>query len=459
MIMPCPIIDAAASIRTGRKTPRNFVDQCLAAIDKYEDHLHAWVIVDAENARRTADELGREIQAGNYRGPLHGIPIGIKDIFDVAGWPTRAGSPLRENSAPAIADAPLVAALRKAGAIILGKTVTVEFACFDPSPTRNPWDVELRHTPGGSSSGSAVAVATGMCLGALGTQTGGSLVRPASYCGIATLKPTFGLLSRDGIVPVSYHLDHPGPMARTVGDLRIFMRCLAGEKWIKSPLPTNLWSVPGEDQGEGVSRPPRIGILQKFFLEDAHPAVRQVIEQTIGKLQQAGADIKQVQSSLDFAEVAAMHRRIMAVEAAQYHQKQFIAHRDKYGPKIASLLDEGLKILGIDYVSALVWQREFSSRVNELFADCDALITPSTDTTAPATLETTGTPKFQAPWSCAGVPVVSIPCGLAADGMPVGLQIVGLYYEDVALLGVAGWCERNIGFEKFTPDKFEINGR
>ena len=180
--------------------------------------------------------LGREAQAGNYRGPLHGIPIGIKDIIDVAGLPTRAGSPLRENYPAAAADAPLVAALRQAGAIILGKTVTVEFACFDPSPTRNPWDAELRHTPGGSSSGSAVAVAMGMCFGALGTQTGGSLVRPASYCGIATLKPTFGLLSREGIVPVSYHLDHPGPMARTVGDLEILMQCLLGDSWIKSPL-------------------------------------------------------------------------------------------------------------------------------------------------------------------------------------------------------------------------------
>ncbi len=239
MTMPTlhSISEIASAICTRKLTPQEIVDECLDQIDKYEDRLHAWVIVDAENARRTADDLEREIKAGNYRGPLHGIPIGIKDIIDVAGLPTRAGSPLRENYPASATDAPLVKTLRQAGAIILGKTVTVEFACFDPSPTRNPWDVNLRHTPGGSSSGSAVAVAMGMCFGALGTQTGGSLVRPASYCGIATMKPTFGLLSREGIVPVSYHLDHPGPMARTADDLEILMQCLAGDSWIMSPRP------------------------------------------------------------------------------------------------------------------------------------------------------------------------------------------------------------------------------
>jgi Asp-tRNA(Asn)/Glu-tRNA(Gln) amidotransferase A subunit family amidase len=428
------IVEAAAAIRTGQITPRELVDQCLAVIERCEDRLHAWVVVDSDNARSAADELGHEAKAGNYRGPLHGIPIGIKDIFDVAGLPTRAGSPLRENYPPATADAPSIAALRRAGAIILGKTVTVEFACFDPSPTRNPWDAELRHTPGGSSSGSAVAVAMRMCLGALGTQTGGSLVRPASYCGVATLKPTFGRLSREGIVPVSYHLDHPGPMARTVADLRILMQCLAGESWAKV---------------SDISQPLRLGVLETFFMDEAHPAVRQSIEEAISKFKKAGAEIKLVQSKIDFSQVAAMHRRIMAVEAAEYHREQFLTHRDKYGPKIAVLLDEGFQILGVDYVSALAWQREFSSRVDELFVDCDAIITPSTDTTAPATLETTGTPKFQAPWSCAGVPAVSIPCGLAADGIPVGLQLIGRQNNDEAVLNAAEWCEINIDFSKY----------
>jgi Asp-tRNA(Asn)/Glu-tRNA(Gln) amidotransferase A subunit family amidase len=445
MNIPNSIYEAASAIYGGNISPRQLVDKCLAQIDKYEDRLHAWIVVDIENARRTADMMSREIQAGKYLGPLHGIPIGIKDIFDVEGMPTRAGSPLRENISPANKDSPLVAALRKAGAIILGKTVTVEFACFDPSPTLNPWDIQLQHTPGGSSSGSAVALAMGMCFGALGTQTGGSLVRPASYCGIATFKPTFGCLSREGLVPVSYHLDHPGPMARNVRDLRILSQCLVDETCIEFSLPLL------ESHEYIVSRPPHLGVLEKFFLDEAHSAVREVVEATIVKLKNAGAEIIPIQSSLDFSEVAAMHRRIMAVEAAEYHREQFVAHRDLYGPKIASLLDEGLTIPGVDYVSALVWQRAYRRRVNELFADCDAILTPSTDTTAPPTLVTTGTPKFQAPWSCAGVPAVSIPCGLATDKMPVGLQLVGQQNQDETLLSVAEWCERIIGFNETPP--------
>jgi Asp-tRNA(Asn)/Glu-tRNA(Gln) amidotransferase A subunit family amidase len=430
------ISDAAALVRNGQLTPRQLVDQCLDAVQKYDDRLRAWVFVDAENARHTAELLGRELRSGNYRGPLHGIPLGIKDIIDVAGLPTRAGSSLRENYPAATVDAPLVTALRYAGAVILGKTVTVEFACFDPSPTRNPWDVNLQTTPGGSSSGSAVAVAMGMCFGALGTQTGGSLVRPAAYCGIAAIKPTFAMLTREGIVPVSYHLDHPGAMARTVSDLQILMQCLSGKASFK----------PGV-----ISHPPQLGFLEKFFLDQVHPTVRQVIENSLTKLRQCGAYIVPVQTSLDFAEVAAMHRTIMAVEAAEYHRAQFAAHRDKYGPKISSLLDEGLKIPGVDYAAALAWQRDFRRRIAELFTHCNVLITPSTDTTAPATLETTGTPKFQAPWSCAGVPAVSLPCGLASDGMPVGMQLIGRESQDAALLTAAAWCERVIAFDKSPP--------
>ncbi len=205
--MPAPIsiVDAARELRAGKLTPLELLDRCLEQMREHEDAVHAWVLVDEVGARQTATQRTREAALAQWRGPLHGIPVGIKDIIDVQGLATGAGSPLCGHQ-PAAADAPLVAALRRAGAVILGKTVTVEFACFDPSPTRNPWN--LAHTPGGSSSGSAAALAMGMCLGALGTQTGGSLVRPSAYCGVATCKPTFGKLSTEGIVPVSAE---PGP--------------------------------------------------------------------------------------------------------------------------------------------------------------------------------------------------------------------------------------------------------
>ncbi len=428
------ISEIAPLLREGKIAPRELVDECLQRIEKFEPAVRAWVLVDAEGARRAADEAARRISRGDYRGPLDGVPVGIKDIIDVAGMPTKAGSPTREYHV-AESDAPLVAALRRAGAIILGKTVTVEFACFDPSPTRNPWDRELKHTPGGSSSGSAAALALGMCYGSIGTQTGGSLVRPSSYCGAAALKPTFGRLPRIGIVPVSYHLDHPGPMARTVADLRILFACLSGDN---------------RDQ-RAISPPPRLGIVEPLYSAGADADVRDVFDRLITRLRASGAEIAPVILPGGFDGVLTMHRRIMAVEAAEYHRKTFAADRNSYGPKITSLLDEGFTISGVDYAAALAWQREFACRVAGMFEKADALIMPSTDTTAPATLETTGTPRFQAPWSCAGVPAVSIPCGLARDGMPVGLQIIGPHESDWRLLDIAAWCEKTVQFEELPP--------
>lgn len=426
------IFEASRQIREGELHPHELVERCLAQIAAYEDRLHAWVEVDWAGALGEADRFNRN----SYRGPLDGIPIGIKDIIDVAGLPTRAGSPLRAGHM-ATADAPLVAALRRQGAIILGKTVTVEFACFDPSPTMNPWDPSFQHTPGGSSSGSAVAVVMGMCLGALGTQTGGSLVRPSTYCGIATCKPTFGLLPRDGIVPVSLHFDHPGPMARSVADLGILLRGLLGD-----------WQWGANDRA---SLPPRLGWLQDFFIDGADAAIRQTTETAITRLREGGAMVEPVRVSHEFHGVRPVHRLVMGVDAATYHRREFASHRKAYGPMITELLDEGLKTLAVDYADALDWQRGFARHVDRMFGDFDILVCPSTDTTAPATLSTTGTPKFQAPWSCSGVPVVSIPCGLAADGMPAAIQLVGRRGRDAMLLEAAEWCERCLGFDAKPP--------
>ncbi|MBI3836526.1 MAG: amidase, partial [Planctomycetia bacterium] len=220
------LVEAAAAIRRGDSTPLELVADCCTRINRFDSQVHAWVVVDASAAFQAAERLTRELADGWWRGPLHGIPLGIKDLVDVEGFPTRAGSPLTET-APARQDATVVARLRAAGAIILGKTVTTEFACFDPSPTRNSWN--LANTPGGSSSGSAAALALSMCLGAIGSQTGGSITRPASYCGVAGCKPTFGRVSRSGVVPVSFHLDHVGPMARTAADCAVLLKAIAGD--------------------------------------------------------------------------------------------------------------------------------------------------------------------------------------------------------------------------------------
>ena len=429
--MPAPIsiVDAAQQLRAGKLTPLDLLDRCLEQIHKYENAVHAWVLVDEVGARQAAVEQTREAALAQWRGPLHGIPVGIKDIIDVQGSATGAGSPLCGHQA-AVADAPLVAAVRRAGAVILGKTVTVEFACFDPPPTRNPWN--LAHTPGGSSSGSAAALAMGMCLGALGTQTGGSLVRPSAYCGVATCKPTFGKLSTEGIVPVSTSLDHAGPMARKVSDLALLLDCLQG---VTTPQPLRPWG------------PPRLGLLETIVLAEPDEVVRRATQSALEELTHAGAEIQPLSAPQMFGDVLKMHRRIMAVEAAAYHRQRFASYRDQYGPMIASLLDEGLAITAVDYLAAKAWHREFRRQTARLLDGLDALIMPSTHTTAPATLATTGTPQFQAPWSLARLPVVSIPCGVAADGMPTGVQLVGRRNDEAKLLRMAAWCEQILGFD------------
>ena len=450
---PCSLAEAGRQLLARTVTSLELVEECLDRIRRYDDRVRAWVLVDEEGARRAAAAADEAITRGESISLLHGIPLGIKDIIDVAGWPTRAGSRLRENHR-ASNDAPLVASLRRAGAILLGKTVTVEFACFDPPPTRNPWDPALQHTPGGSSSGSAAAVAMGMCLGALGTQTGGSLVRPSTYCGIATCKPTFGRLPTDGVVPVSYHLDHPGPMARTVEDLKILLDHLPwSDQGLSRVLPGGLAPLAGQEDAaiRSLADQPTLGLVETMFLDEAQQSVRQATEVALDALRRGGARFERVTLPEGFREILPLHRRIMAVEAAAYHRHNFAAHRDLYGPMIAVLLDEGLATSAVDYAAALAHQREFQRRIGPLFDGFDALVMPSTDTTAPATLATTGNNRNQAPWSYLGVPVISIPCGLADDGMPVGLQLVQRHNRELELFRVAQWCEERLAFTALPP--------
>lgn len=446
---PRSLIETSQDIQAGRTTPTEAVERCLAAIDRFEPQVQAWVLVDADGARRAAAQLGDELAQGRSRGPLHGIPLAIKDIVDVAGWPTRAGSPLRADHR-ADADATIVARLRAAGAVLLGKTVTTEFASFDPPPTRNPWNLE--RTPGGSSSGSAAAVALGMCLGAIGSQTGGSITRPASYCGVSGCKPTLGRVSSTGLVPLSFHLDHPGPIARTVSDLAILLDAIAGY----DPRDPASADVPTADCAAACQRsaPPRLGVLEDFFLSGASPAVQQATRSAIAKLGKAGAAIEVVALPPEFHEVPVLHRLIMAVEAAEYHAEMFARRRDQYGPHIARLIDEGLAASAIEYATALDHRRRLRREMLSVLGGVDALVTPATVGPAPG-IETTGDPKFNSPWSYAGLPTVSFPCGLAESdhqlgtaerGLPISLQFVGRPFDEPRLFSAAAWCEAELAF-------------
>ena len=339
------IHSASASLRHGELSPLELVDTCLERIDRYEPHIHAWVFVDREYARNQAKEAATELRQGRWRGPLHGIPIGIKDIFDVYDWPTAAGSRLWAQSI-ARHDATVVRGLRQAGAVLLGKTVTTQYASFDPPPTRNPWN--LARTPGGSSSGSAAAVACGMCLGALASQTGGSITRPASYCGVAGFKPTFRRVSTAGVVPLAPSMDHVGAIASSVRDLAMLLQTIAGSDAYDPECSGQ--AVPDYlARFQQASPAPRLGRLRGLFEDLAEPAMRKMMEQVADRLQSRGSVLSDVALPSGFAEVLPSHRTVMAVEAAAYHASRLRRHPDDYAPKIRSLLEEGLACPAPEY--------------------------------------------------------------------------------------------------------------
>ena len=435
------IHEAAEAIRGRRVTPLDLVEQCLAAIERWEKHVHAWVFVDADYARAEAKRLTDELAKGQYRGPLHGIPIGVKDIFDVFDWPTACGSKLWANSI-ARQDAPVVASLREAGAIFLGKTVTTQFASFDPPVTLNPWN--LKHTPGGSSSGSAAAVATGMCLGAIGSQTGGSICRPASYCGIAGLKPTYGLLPLKGVLPLAHSMDHPGPMADCVMDLALLLRAMIDQPNGMEP-PANY----AESAAVAVSRP-RFGRLRQLFEESADETVSDMMDEIAHRFGEDGADVTEVGLPGAFSDIVRRHRTVMAVEAAQYHEKRLRRHPDDYLPCIRQLLEEGLNCPAPEYVRAKAMQKKLNWDMHSMLVGNLVLVCPAT--TGPAPLaDTTGNPAFNSPWSYTGLPSLSMQTGYFVDGLPLAIQLVAGPNREDLLFSVAAWCEKRLAPNPLQP--------
>ncbi len=426
------IHEAAAALRQRQTTPLDLVEMCLKNIDTWEPHVHAWVFVDRDGARAAAKRLGEELHRGFYRGPLHGMPIAIKDIFDVFDWPTAAGSKLWANSI-AREDCEVVKRLRQAGAIFLGKTVTTQYASFDPPVTRNPWNLE--RTPGGSSSGSAAAVATLMCLGAMGSQTGGSITRPASYCGVAGIKPSYGLVPLQGIMPLAPSMDHPGPIGRCVGDLGLMLQIIA------DPMD---WTAPA------TSDAPLLGRVRGMFDDRAEPGVRSAMEEVQAKLAETGATVKEVSLPARFAEVIPRHRTIMAVESAAFHESRLTKHADDYLPKIRSLLAEGLATPAPEYMRCREHQLQLSADMAACFAEADVLIMPATTGPAPDP-RTTGDPAFNSPWSYTGLPAVSFPTGQFIDGLPLSLQLVGAKGAEAELLAVSTWCEKALMADSLTP--------
>ncbi len=437
--------DAAEQVRSGQLAPTDYVGALLDRIDNHEPDLQAWVTIDREAV--VSDARQREQDPAS--GIMAGVPVGLKDIFYTAGMKTTACSRIYADFVPDY-DATCVSKLKEAGAVILGKAVTTEFATSDPSPSRNPWNRE--HTPGGSSSGSSVAVAAGMCPAALGSQTGGSTCRPAAYNGIVGLKPTYGRISRYGVVPVSWSLDTVGILVRTVTDAAILLQAMSGYDAndpgsAEEPVPSFL-----EEMGRHAG-PPRLGLLKTgYFFDRSTEEIRQHTEAVAAQLAQAGAVIEEVALPDSFDAAPDVQRIIMNVECAAFHERFFRHRADEYGPRLRANIEMGLLIPGVTYLQAQRLRREFRRDLTELTERVDALLMPATPAPAPKDLNTTGDAAFQAPWTSAGLPTVVVPSGVSESGLPLGVQFAASPFREGRLLGAARWCEQALGLDLRPPD-------
>ncbi len=429
--------EAARQIRARDLSPVELAESLLARCDALEPSLKAWVYLDREAVLSEAKLKEREVDSGAANGLLHGVPIGLKDIYYTAGIPTTACSKVYADFVPDH-DATTVTLLKQAGAIMMGKTVTTEFACMDPSPAINPWNPA--HTPGGSSSGSAVSVASRMCPAALGSQTVGSVLRPASYNGLVGFKPTFGRVSRYGVIPVSWTLDTMGWLARTVEDAALLLQVMAGPD-LNDPVADRR---PVPDYLQELERPqaPRIGLLRRFFYEHADQETRQHTDEVVERLSRAGAAVEEIPTPDSIESAIPDQQMIMTVEGASFHQPMYEVQAQDYQPKLREMIGRGLGIDAVSYSRALERRLQFVTDMQLLAGQVDILLTPSTPTPALADLTNTGNTIFQGPWTSCGLPAITIPSGLAASGLPLGIQLAAAPFAETTLLAAARWCEQ-----------------
>ncbi len=410
--------EAAAAIAAGTITSEALVSACLERIAAREPQVGAWEYLDPAQALAQA----RACDQRPAQGVLHGVPVGIKDLIDTCDMPTTYGSPIYAAARPAW-DAASVALLRDAGAVILGKTVTTEFAMFTPGKTANPH--HLGHTPGGSSSGSAAAVADYMVPLALGTQTAGSIIRPAAFCGVVGYKPTHGQFAMGGIKALSHTLDTLGGFARQVEDLALLRAVFVGAPPTVSSL----------------ERPPRIGFCQTPQWPQATEATRTALAAAVHKLAAAGAEVREVQLPAPFTHLATAQETVQVFEGARCCAYELTQHRAQLSTKLLELLAPAEGMTYAMYTEALTLAATCRQLLVELWRDHDVLLVPSAPGEAPAGLEATGNPLFNRLWTLLHTPAVSLPCGVGPHGLPVGLQLIGPLREDERLLAIAAWAQ------------------
>ena len=441
------VAEAARQIRERELSPVVLMESLLNRAVTMEPSLRVWVTLDQEAALEAARQSERDLASTGPKGPLHGVPVGIKDIYYTEGLKTTGCSPIYADFVPDH-DATTVALLKEAGAIVMGKTVTTEFAFGDPSHTRNPWNAA--HTPGGSSSGSAVGVAARIFPVSLGSQTGGSVLRPASYNGVVGLKPTFGRISRYGVMAAAWSLDTMGTFTRTAEDAALLLNVLAGHD--PKDFSSSSRSVPDYRKAIGSQdAPPRIGLVKQLFWERCNDEVREHTEDSIQRLKEAGAKVEEVSLPTDFETLLAAHAVIMRVEAAAAHQHTFSARPDDYGRDVRAVIESGMITPGVTYVQAQRIRRRFRRDMEQAISEFEILLTPSTTSPAPRDLSTTGDPVFQSPWTTCGFPTITLPSGLSESGLPLGIQLAAAPFEEETLLAAAHWCEEVLDVNLMPP--------
>ena len=434
-------VDAARLIGDGAIGAEQLADACLARVREVDETVQAWQFLDPEHARNQARARDQDRREGRPSGPLHGVPIGLKDIIDTMDMPTEDGTVLHAGRMPA-ADAAVTERLRAAGAVIMGKTVTTECAYYAPGKTRNPHNPE--HTPGGSSSGSAAAVAAGMVPLALGTQTNGSMIRPAAFCGVYGFKPTHGLISRHGILRLSRSLDTVGVFARSIEDIAAACEVLVGGDE-RDPDTRPRARIPfREVAAQEPPLAPMLAFVKTPLWERTDDDTREAFAELVDALGDRVVEVDLPDVALDALE---QQRTIMDAEMAAALAAEYDRGREQLSEVLRALLERGREVTAFRYQSALARIPLLNEGFAELFERCDAILTPAAPGTAPKGLEATGDPSFCTLWTLCGMPALSMPLLTGANGLPLGVQLVGQRNDDARLLRTARWLAARVATE------------
>jgi aspartyl-tRNA(Asn)/glutamyl-tRNA(Gln) amidotransferase subunit A len=450
------IREASDLVQKRKVSPVELTRACLARIDSANPALNCFITVTADSALQQARDAESEIMRGNWRGPLHGIPIALKDLFDTAGVKTTAGSGVFKDRVPT-EDAEVVRRLKAAGTVLLGKTNMQEFAFGGTSlisffgAVRNPWN--LGYIPGGSSGGSAAALAGDLCYGAFGSDTAGSVRLPASHCGIVGLKPTYGLVSIRGVIPLSWSLDHVGPMARTVADTALLLQAIAG--YDEQDTTSEKMTVPDYSHGlEAKTSSLRIGVPREFFFADLDPEIDTAMKQALSVLEKLTAGLKDV--ALEVDKMESLRDVVRAAEAYAYHREYVAKTPELYQPLILKRIQAGARVTTPAYIEGRRELAEIRRKAEKWIDGVDLLVTPTLPITTPAVSDPHAddilpTVRNTSPFDVNGWPAISVPCGFTSKGLPMGLQIIGPNGGEAAVFQLAHAYEQATEWHKRRP--------